>query len=767
VLDKNSLPDIDRAAITNAANVDHIPIACHYDADNLLTKTGELVQIIEITGYETKTSDFTTYNLRDLIRQALMSRIPNYRYAVYIHTIRSRKNLMPVGAEPFGLADQLNKKWCRKNNWDKQLVNTVYLSIVIQPEQLAKKSFLRKFSLNAVRDDSFEMMEKARLELTDTVGKILQDLDVFGARKLTVINTDSGYVSEQLFFYHHLINLHQRRTPLPVKDFSEYLSAATINYHFNTIEIIGKEDLQYAAIFSVKATSELSVEALNQLLQMGSQFIVGQVFYFVPAEEAKKKLQMQYDLLSLSKSKIALEKSGLEDFIKSDKGKCTDYCHQQTTITIHSDDVDFFLQKINMTNRILKELGLVVIREDFYMPKLFWGQLPGNFRYLKKSRLEYLNSKRIGEFCTIHHHFAGSYKGSKWGPPVSLLRSFDGTPFFFNFHTKEGNGNTVVIGPKNSGKTVFKNFFVAQAAKLNPRIIYLDFEGVAKDFVKSIGGEYYLLGQDESLPLKLNPFDGTLYNGEVELFKQWLIAAIMPAATKMEKYNEFFQVLATKLIEQPELPDKLAMIKEIVTNTGDVALIEGYDKILGSPEFNKLFSQKEEVFGLFDLHNVIGLNLTAVAKNDQLTNVFLGLLLNASLAVLDGTPTIIVFNKLNKVYEMPYFTPLFGKWLDELTKRNAMAFCSDIHAEALHKNEAFLEHYTHFGSRVFLSDKYADKYFRKAFKLNDNELYKIKSYSNELHMFLLKQDDLSIVIALQLADLKDEIKLLGKFGTGN
>jgi type IV secretion system protein VirB4 len=761
VLDKNLLPNIDRIGSPNPDLVDHIPIACHYDADTLLTKDGELLQIIEISGYESKTTDFSAHDIRTHIRDTLTKNIPDYNFAVYIHTVRSRKNLMPEGTEPIGLADQLNKKWCKKNNWDKQLINTIYLSIVIKAKKGGNVSLHNILSLQQLTKVSEKKLAGLKVDLDGVVGKILNDLQYFGARKLTILKTPDGYISEQLGFYHSLIHLNQKRTPVPVKDLSEYLASTNINFHFNTVEVINNDEVDYAAIYTVKPTSELSIEKLNDLLQMGSNFIITQVLYFVPADEAKQKFSKTYDFLKLSRSKVAIEKSGLDSFMKNASGMVTDYCLQQTTIMIHSDDIEFFLQKIKTANHILQELGLVVVREDFFMPKLFWGQLPGNFRYLEKARMEYLVGKRVGDFSSIHHHLAGSYKGSKWGPPVSLLRSFEGTPFFFNFHDDEGNGNTLIIGPHNSGKTILKNFFLAQAVKLNPRIIYLDMQGSAKNFIEAIGGQYQHFNEN-NLGLKINPFNPALYAKDANLFKHWLMAAIMPAAYKIPKYDEFFAILASKLFEGPNIPDKIAMIKEIVINTGDQTLIDGFSKILGNEVFAKLFTQDQGELGIFNSSNVIGLNLADLCKDEARINSYLGLLLVSLLEVLDGRPTIIVFNRFSKIYDMEYFAPIFAKWLDALTQRNALAVCSDIHVEKLDKHPQFSKDVEHFGSKIFLSDKYIDKYFRKAFKLSDEELYKIKSYDLERRMFLLKQKEISILIALVLDDMKEEVKLLGK-----
>lgn len=59
-----------------------------------------------------------------------------------------------------------------------------------------------------------------------------------------------------------------------------------------------------------------------------------------------------------------------------------------------------------------------------------------------------------------------------------------------------------------------------------------------------------------------------------------------------------------------------------------------------------------------------------------------------------------------------------------------------------------------------MSDKFADKYFMRAFQLNQDELYRIKSFDVSRRMFLLKQDEISILLSLNLSHLKDILKTL-------
>ena len=52
------------------------------------------------------------------------------------------------------------------------------------------------------------------------------------------------------------------------------------------------------------------------------------------------------------------------------------------------------------------------------------------------------------------------------------------------------------------------------------------------------------------------------------------------------------------------------------------------------------------------------------------------------------------------------------------------------------------------------------EYFKKSFGLTDDELNKIKSYSNDRRMMLIKQDGTSLLLSLPLKELQDELSIL-------
>lgn len=765
MLDKLKLPEFNENGFSNPKIAEHLPVVAHFDKDTMLTKNGELIQILEITGYGSAGFESSTKDFRKIIGQALQECIPGQDYAVYIHTIRSRKNLMPLGDMPSHFTDELNKRWCRKNNWDKQLVNTIYISIVKQgmaPSIFDLGNTLRSILYFSLKNKHLKTLQKNADELSVVADNISAKLSEVGIRKLTLLKSEQGYVSEQLIFYQQLIHLEQRCVYLPVNDLSDFLSSQRIRYDFNTLCI--NEDSgakQYAAVFSIKEYQNLSHEVMDQLLQLGTQFVVTQAAIFIPASEAKKNYDQQYELAKLTREKVLYEPNGLEDFFAADSGKANDYCMQQITITVHSDEEKFFASKIKMVASALKKIGVTFVREDFSMAKLFWAQLPGNFRYLENARNHALDTRRLGGFAIIHKSDAGNNNGTRWGPPITLFRSNFGTPYFFNFHDQSGNGHTLFVGPKGSGKTVMSRFILAQACKVQPRIIYIDTEGTSKSFIEAINGTYHKLYEEQGQAcVRLNPFDIKLFDGNVELYKEWLMDAIFARGINIAQYQEFFLELSKKLLEHRDVAVKRAMIGEVIEATGDNTINESYKSFIGGDAFNKLFTEGEHEIDFLFSSQVIGLDVSDLMKHSTKRNAFVGILLEIITNNLDGKPTIIACNNFEEFIKIRHFAPHIQGIYDKLTEKNAILLATMEHKDEFVNNKQLRETFAKMATKIFLSDKSADKAFRKFYDLDETEQHRIKSYDVERHVFLLKQCDASIVLNLDISDMIQQLNVL-------
>src|ERR1700687_4766057 len=108
-------PPLARIAGREVPESQHIPYACHYDGQTLLTKQGDLLQVIQVAGIPFETSDDDLLILRKNLRNALLRSSADGRFAAYIHTVRRRLCAYPDGQFPPGFATEIEGRWRTKH----------------------------------------------------------------------------------------------------------------------------------------------------------------------------------------------------------------------------------------------------------------------------------------------------------------------------------------------------------------------------------------------------------------------------------------------------------------------------------------------------------------------------------------------------------------------------------------------------------------------------------------------------------------------------
>ena len=86
-----------------------IPYACHFDDHTLLTKNGELMQVIKVTGFNFETVGHKAKeasDLRETLRQTIQKTFKTNKFALWLHTVRQKKNLATGGEYPEDFASR-------------------------------------------------------------------------------------------------------------------------------------------------------------------------------------------------------------------------------------------------------------------------------------------------------------------------------------------------------------------------------------------------------------------------------------------------------------------------------------------------------------------------------------------------------------------------------------------------------------------------------------------------------------------------------------
>ncbi|MBM3579921.1 MAG: hypothetical protein FJX34_04030, partial [Alphaproteobacteria bacterium] len=726
---------------------DFIPYVCHYDPNTILTKDGELLQVIRITGFSSNSTISELISLRETIRDAVASHIKENKFALWFNTIRRIKNVDPRGNFTNFFAKKVNEEWIKGNEWNSQYVNEIYITVITEGLDTSianQKSFLRSFSYFATKLLHRNFLKKSHNKLLQITTNILKETQEYGGKLLGLKEWDGIIYSEPMRFFGKIVNLYEERYPLTANDISSELVSHKIAFGDREIEVVGCKNKNFAAMFSLKEYFEVSTELLDHILQLQFEFIITQSFDFVTSRHKTKQQEYQDYILHVSGDEDLRQASGIADFVDSKKGNLTDYGEQQITLMVISHDKKELDKDVKIIYEKFAALGFVLVREDIFSEHCFWSQLPANFRYLVRQKI--LNTSHIAGFAALHDFPSGSIAGNHWGPAVTVLRTVLNTPYFFNFHY--GNiGHSLIIGPRQSGKTALINFLLTQSQRFNSKIFYLDFNSSSKCFSKAMGGSYYNLSDQEvSEALHLNPM--LLANNEHKRF-----------------LTSFFTSLVT-FSKEAAPSDELQTISQIVDRilAANVKSFSEAVEIFNTPETRvvyerlKIWGKGGKLENIFDWQDEIDwskpvtvFDLQEVEEYKPILIPIVAYLLYRIEMMLDGSPTIMVLNEAWHIFDNAILGQEFKQLLTRLQQKNCVAILTTSDFAEVEKSEISTGIADQIQTKIFTANAEPHQCYKSVFSVTDDEVDVIKMMAQRDPHFLMKHSNDSLIIKFDLS----------------
>ncbi|OZG32295.1 transporter [Rickettsia endosymbiont of Culicoides newsteadi] len=770
---------IDKDLYNNSAE-NFIPIACHYNENTLLTKNGELLQTIQINGINAENISDKLFNLREVVRNAIKKNVHNKSFAFWIHTVRRKTNLDDTTPYNKLLPANIHNLWQQKNYWDDKFVNTLYISIIYDSDNIKVKdlnSLITSLSFDKLINYQNNYLDSVFKILNSTVDTILWDLQGFGAVKLGIRFEREESYSDLMFLYRRIVHLNEEYCLVPIANLSNALASNQYAVGNDKIEVISQHGKKFASIISIKEYQEVSSDALDGFLQLPVELIATEIFYFVDKKEVSKAFEEQAYILQVSKDAKLAEITGIDKIMNLDASIPNQFCKQQISIAIIGSDLNKLDQSIAQASRELAKIGIVHVREDINLESTFWAQLPGNFSYIR--RLAPTIIENTAALASLHNFPTGS-QNNIWGKAVTLLRTEKGTPYFMNFHAKSNNrGNVCIFGTANTGKTVLTNFLISEATKYKPTILYLSNNNDSKIFVESIEGQW--IEKEKNL---INPFilDDTLEsrNFIVEFLKIICNHSFYPL-TEIEL--AFLEIFADKIHSLDNKDRNFSSILKIIDFSiegGELIKLkltdyaEGglYDSIFDSDKFplsegNIIgfnlysFSEKSFIKRFYPtdrkLLEAFSMNLT---KHNSLC-VGLIYAFNYHLTITGKSPKILVIDSLDSLYRPENFDNISEMISDRLMKNNGIMVSNFNFSYLQSIKTRVLQNWLDLtDTKIILPSEIKLQYLEQILGLNESEIKKLSKFTITSRMFLINQDDQSIAVELSIGSLIGIIKIL-------
>lgn len=739
---------------------DFIPYACHWNAHTVLTKNGELLQIIKITGFSREAVGSEEMDLREMLRHSVLKRIRSEDFALWFHTVRTRRNLDPGGSFPPGFSKELNQAWRQRHEWESAYVNEVYVTILCDGKSapLDGPSLLQALAFKRLKSQHIAALEDAEKKLTKIVDGVLLDLKAFGARRLGVYEEQGVFYSEPLQFFGKILYMADLPVPMPLCDISEYLAGYKVAIGFDIMEVRGHGGKKFGALFTLKEYSELSPRGVDKLLQLPLEFIITQTLDFIGSKSVLDRFRRQHYLLQVGRDPELSKLLGLDDILAGDDGGPTAFGASQITIFLMESNLQQLLQNVDLTGTTMRELGLVAPRRDLRLEECFWSQLPGNFSYVRLRKP--MSTAKVGGFASLYSFPAGKRVGNHWGPAVTLFYTIAGTPYFFSFHIGD-NGHTAILGPRGTGKTVLLNFLVSESRKFKGRLFFFDHEEESRVFIQSMGGYYTNIVPKVAHPsYAFNPLNIEDTPENRKYLQRWfyLLASAHGAEVSAQEIQHF-----EKLVEYsyrlPQGKRRLSALAEYFGPVKPGSLGEKMAPWHGKGEYAHMFDNDRIGVVPLDEWDIYGFCMSEIVRDHPAClGPVLSYLLHRMEMGLDGRPTMIVLDEAWSLVNNPIFGPDFLPWLNRLREKNAMVIFATETIPNDRKNQMTNTVVRNMGTLIFLPNVDAadsSRAYREVWGLSDEEYEMLSKMRVEKRQFMLRQNDVSVVANLDLSDIRE------------
>ncbi len=742
--------------VAKAPDEDFIPYVCHYDEHTILTKNGELMQTIRIAGFNSSSAISELISLRETVRDSVVDNIKENKFALWFNTIRRQKNITPKGEFKDFFSKKINDTWVKENSWDEQFVNELYITVItegLDTSIVNWRQFLRSFSYLATKSLHRNFLKEAHKKLSNVVQGILKETEEYGGKLLGFSEWDGVLYSEPMRFFGKIVNLYEERYPVSVIDISTDLASHKIAFGDRELEVVGHNNKNFAAMFSLKEYFEVSTELLDHVLQLPFEFIVTQSFDFTFNKKSLEQREYQNYILKVSGDEEFRQLSGAANFADSNKGNLIDYGKQQITLMVISRTKEALDRDIKLLFEQFASLGFVLVREDVFSEHCFWSQLPANFRHLRRQRI--INTNRIGGFAALHNFPSGSIAGNKWGPAVTTFRTVLNTPYFFNFHNGD-LGHTLVLGPKGSGKTTLINFLLAQSRRFDGKIIYFDSDSSSKCFIKALGGSYFDLSQlegEESLSMNPLLIGGNENKKFLTSFFTSLIAFSKDPAPENEV--QFISQIIDRIVAANT--KNFASAIEMFNSSETRAIYERLKIWNKDGKLNYIFNATDESNWS---NQAVAFNLGFVAEHVPVLIPIMIYLLNRLETVLTGAPTILVINETWDVFDNVILGQNFASFLDRMRQKNCTVILTTTNFERVTDSNITKDLKGRISTTIFMPDANPHDCYKNIFGANNEEMEIIKMMAKEEHHFLMKHSDDSVIAHFDLSRNIELVKTL-------
>ena len=710
-----------------------IPYACLLAEDALLTKNGEILQVIEITLEDFKLNQ--EGGLRDKIRSAIAESTNDFKTAFWIQTIKKRK-MRGEKVQKDIKGEFLRRHYEVSQKMEESLNNystKVYITIIRQGRNFKLKYIKDYISATLLGRIHNAFLERSLNEVNNITNHIVSVLSIYNPKVLGVrrVSEEEEY-SEIAEFLYFVVNLEDKAIPISPVDISKVLNESQYLFE-NGIMVIQNQNTRktnFCMSFSLKEVPRINMSNVSDIVNnTRAEMIITEYVSYVDQKVANSQFREQKAFLS-GRDDDFQDNVGL-GFLRG--GTETKYCQSSLSVFLLSRSIQELQVFVNDAINMFSKHGIVMAREDISLERNYYAMMPANFS--ATHRLTIHDAQEVGCFCYSYI------------PQEVNSASFLDEKTLFNIGTLKGNPvqigldkihpNIMIGGLQNSGKTTLANFLASSIMReFDADCFVIEYNCRSRAFIEAIGGEWFRISKTKQ---KHTAYFNALSN--IKLFTE---------DKEVDDYLfNFFSLLlgSNNVVITPEIVSELrnlvSKIKELAKTNRNIALHDirsmlketSFDQDLqlwhSIGKYYHLFDNREDIFdksGMVAFHIDDDIAKDGLVLVTIINHIFTNIIQRS---LKKNKPTIVILEEPFLSFGNGFFKTRLNSMIEAMEKNNV--FCifktADIEKESTTIVD-FSQLVSSCGMQMHFSNRYADANYGRVFRLEKLEYMTIKTLFN-------------------------------------
>ena len=645
-----------------------LPYVTALDDQTILLRDGDVMASFAVDGISASTGDELEVAEIALAFSSLVAQqMPDVGF--YVHRISSRTSpaldTVEVNAS-FGSA--IDERWQNYIGIAGLRHRTTMVTVTLRPSKVV--GLWSK--LSGGKRQTEENLQKRVTRLNQIVSSIMETLTKTHPRRMTVSGGDwLGLLRSTISGDFHPLTPGRGFTPL-----NDLIANAPVLFHGDAFTVFGShsQNTKYGAIVTLKDYPGETFAGILDGLDLAVDMVVTNSFTPGDRIEALQKIQRVSRQMAAAEDAARSLQQQLEEAADDQASGRVAFGNHHCTIAVFADSESELDDTLGTITRAITSIGGSMIRENFAARAAFFAQQPGNYSY--RTRASMISSQNFAELGALHGAARGRDKAlSPWGEAITILPTGNGEPYRFNFHLpgrkdQRTVGHSLVLGQTGSGKTLGTAFLLAQASRLNPRIIVFDKDQGFEMPIRAMGGDYtpVKMGVDTGF----NPFEAESDDRGAAWLTDWLEVMLKPKSGELSPVQ--IEALAKAARDNSKAAKNLQTISHFRSQLRSVDDGKDLHTRLGrwdnGGQFEWLFNGKGKDSLNFD-NDVVAFDLSEIFDNGDVRTAWLSYVFRRiERMVEDERPTLLVMDEAWKLLDDLYFQSRLKDWMLTMRKKN-------------------------------------------------------------------------------------------------